>query len=291
MHLAHSFYRFMWQMMRAATWVQLSQGSGQQEVEGRLSMPRAYIMVCDERGTTRWPSRTKTWAMGGFVIDSREQGAVVHAWKEVKLQLCGASSCELKWSHFFPGRHQNVGTNPLVSDDPEEWREQARWAIDRLFEVPGIVPVNMYVRKDEASDAVFEQFGDTSTRRYKVLDIDTLFVGVVAQFALFLTEHRARGEIWFDKLGSLTEEQRKQASWQQLRDGEATVTPKNRELLKRVSPHIRFFDSRKNELVQVADFVSGVIWAAAEGDEQFLLQALSNYFPSGSRTHTLLWIK
>jgi hypothetical protein len=253
-------------------------------------MSRKYILVCDERGTTRWPSRTKTWALGGFIIDSRRQGAVVSAWKEVKRQLCGDSSYELKWSHFFPGRHQDRETNPLISDGPKEWREQASWAIGRLFEVPGIVSINTYIRKDEASDAVFKKDDEMPEKGYRVLDIDTLFVGVIGQLALFLMEHRARGEIWFDKLGSQAEEQRRQDSWQQLRDGEWKVHPENQKVLKRISPDIKFFDSQTTPLVQVADFISGVIWAASEGDEVFLLQALSKYFPTGPSTYTLLCI-
>lgn len=254
-------------------------------------MPQKYLLVCDERGTTRWPSATKTWAMGGFIIDSRRQNAVVHVWREVKRLLCSDIARELKWSHFFPGRHQERGTNPLVSDDPDKWREQAAWAIDKLFEVPGIVPVNMYVRKDEASNSAFEDFGDTAERPYKVLDIDTLFVTIIGQFALFLMERRATGEIWFDSVGSRKEEERKQESWRQLRDGEWAVEPHNQRHLKRVSPEIKFVDSQENELIQVADFISGVIWAASEGDERFLLQALSKYFPGGPQTYTLLRVK
>jgi hypothetical protein len=204
--------------------------------------------------------------------------------------LCGNSSCELKWSHFFAGRHQDRETNPLILDDPEEWREQASWAIGKLFEVPGVVSVNTYIRKDEAADAVFKKADEMPEKGYRVLDIDTLVVGVIGQFVLFLMERRAKGEIWFDKLGSQTEEQRRQDSWQQLRDGEWKVKPENQKLLKRISPKIKFLDSEKNSLVQVADFISGVIWAASEGDEVFLLQALSKYFPSGPRTYTLLRI-
>ncbi len=251
-------------------------------------MPEKYILVCDERGTTRWPSATKTWAMGGFIIDSRRQKVVARAWQEVKRQLCGDAACELKWSHFFPGRHQERGSNPLISDDPNEWREHAAWAIDKLFKVSGIMPVNMYVRKDEASNSVFEEFGDTTKRPYKVLDIDTLFVSIIAQFVLFLMERQATGEIWFDNLGSRAEEERKQESWRRLRDDERTV---HQSLVQRVSPEISFLNSKENELVQVADFISGVVWAAAEGDEQFLLRALGKYFPRGPRTYTLLRVE
>jgi len=251
-------------------------------------MSKKYVLVCDERGTTRWPSRTKTWALGGFITDLGKQGRIAAAWKEVKRQLCGDSSCELKWSHFFPGRHQERGTNPLISGDPGEWRDQASWAVGKIFEGPDIVPINTYIQKDTASDAVFKRADEMSEKEYRVLDIDTIFVGPIGQLALFLTQHRARGEIWFDRLGSEAEEQRRQDSWRQLRNGEWKVKPENQKVLKRISPEIEFRDSRTTPLVQVADFLSGVIWAASEGDEIFLLDALSKYFPTGPETYTLL---
>ena len=260
------------------------------ESTAAMWVSKKYILVCDERGTTRWPSSTKTWALGGFITDLARRGRIISAWKEVKRQLCGDSSCELKWSHFFPGRHQDRGTNPLISDDPEEWRQQASWAIDKLFEVPEVVPINTYVRKDEASDAAFKKADETSEKEYRVLDIDTLFVGPIGQLAVFLMEHRGRGEIWFDKLGSEAEEQRRQHSWQQLRDGECKVRAENQKVLKSISRKIKFLDSQTDSLVQIADFISGVIWAASEGDEMFLLQALSEYFPTGPGTYTLLRI-
>lgn len=251
-------------------------------------MPRKWIFVCDERGTTQWPSATKTWALGGFIIDSSRERAVVSAWRQVKRELCGDPSYELKWSHFFPGRHQERGTNPLISDDPAEWREQASWAIAKLFQVPGIVPINTYIRKDEASDAAFKKADGMSASEYRLLHTDVLLVGPIGQFALFLMEHRGKGEIWFDKLGSEAEQQRRQDDWQEFRDAQWKVNPKNRKVLQRISPRIKFLDSRTNSLVQVADFVSGVIWAASEGDETFLLRALSKYFPAGPGTYSLL---
>lgn len=251
-------------------------------------MPPTYIMACDERGTTRWPSRTKTWALGGFIIDSRRQEVIVSAWETIKHQLCGDPHCELKWSHFFVGDHQDRITSPLLSTDPREWQTQVMWAIDKLFEVPGAVPITTYIRKDEASDAVFKKPDATNAKQYRVLDVETIYVGVVGQFALFLRERQATGEIWFDRLGSRAEERRRQDSWQQLRDGEWKVTPENQKLLKKISPQIKFLDSQMSPVVQIADFISGVIWAASEGEEIFLRQALDKYFPTGPRTYTLL---
>jgi len=141
--------------------------------------------VCDERGTTRWPSRTKTWALGGFIIESRKRQDLVSAWAKIKLQLCGNQDCELKWSHFFPGYHQKAADNPLLSNDPQEWRQEAKWALSELFSATHIFPVTIVVHKRRASDDVFV----TTEDGRKVLDINTYWVGVLGQFALFLEEH------------------------------------------------------------------------------------------------------
>jgi len=252
-----------------------------------MCLPRKYILTCDERGTTRWPSRTKTWALGGFIIESRKRQAIVSTWGNVKRELCGNQHCELKWSHFFPGHHQDRADNPLLSSDPREWREQAKWALSELFSATNVLPVTTVVRKDRASDLAFIITEDGR----KVLDIETLWVGVLAQFALLLKEHNARGEIWFDQLGSREEEARKQASWEQLRDGPWPVKPENQALMRRIAPTLRFPDSRTEPLVQIADFVSGVIWAASEGDEEFLLSFLNEYFPKGPRTYALVHVE
>jgi hypothetical protein len=222
--------------------------------------------------------------MGGFIIEASKRGALVSTWKRVKLQLCGDQDSELKWSHFFPGHHQEKEPNPLLSTEAQEWREQASWAVSELFSAAGILPVNVVLRKDRASEAAF----NTTADGRQVLDSNTLWVGVLGQFALFLKEHSATGEVWFDQLGSRAEEARKQADWENLRDGEWPVNPENQALLKRIASTLSFFDSQAEPLVQIADFVSGVIWAASEGDEQFLLEALDEYFPRGPDTYTLL---
>lgn len=250
--------------------------------------PKNYILVCDERGTTRWPSKSKTWALGGFTLDATKQKKVEFIWNDIKTSLCGDASCELKWMHFFPGHHQEKGDNPLISNNPSIWRDQASWAIDQIFEIPGIVPASMYVRKDKASEYLFKKNDLATNKRYKILDIDIIHTGVFGQFALFLKNNQATGEIWFDKLGSAAEEKRRQESWAQLLCIEWKVNPENQQVLKRISPQLKFLDSSTNPLVQVADFISGVIWAASEGDDKFLYNALEKYFPHGPNTFTLL---
>jgi hypothetical protein len=111
---------------------------------------------------------------------------------------------------------------------------------------------------------------------------------VIGQFALFLKEHDSRGTIWFDQFGSREEEARRQADWVRLRDGDWSLNPENQVVLQRIAPALKFFDSQTEPLVQIADFVSGVIWAASEGDDEFLLSTLTTYFPKGPHTCTLV---
>ncbi len=248
---------------------------------------KEYIFACDERGTTRWPSQSKTWAIGGFIVESAKRQELVSAWGRIKLHLCGDADCELKWSHFFPGHHQEGESNPLLSRDAREWREHARWALSELFGATDILPVTVVVRKDRATDDAFVTADDGR----KVLDTDIYWVGPLGQFALFLEEHNAAGEVWFDQLGSRQEEARKQATWERLRNGVWAVKTEYQAMLRRIATTLRFFDSGIEPVVQIADFVSGVIWAASEGDEHFLRSLIEEYFPRGPRTYSLVHVE
>jgi hypothetical protein len=246
-----------------------------------------YILACDERGTTRWPSRSKTWALGGLVFEERERQELVSIWNRIKIELCENDKTELKWSHFFPGRHQERMKNPLIETDPTKWRKQAIWALNELFKNTKSLPISTYIRKNEAADDAFR----TTSDNRKVLDIDVIWVGVLGQFALFLNEKTATGEIWFDNLGSQKEQNRKQKEWLELRNVEWPVQPETQLLLKSIAPKFKYFDSKTEPVIQIADFVSGIIWAASEGDEIFLLKNLNRYVLNGKRTYRLLKIE
>jgi Protein of unknown function (DUF3800) len=112
----------------------------------------------------------------------------------------------------------------------------------------------------------------------------------LGQFALFLEQHQGTGQVWFDQLGSRTDEARKQASWSELRDVPWSLVTENQAKLQRIAPTIYFFDSKTEPLIQIADFISGVFWAASEGDEQFLMQNIDKYFPSGPKTFMFITI-
>jgi len=250
-------------------------------------LSRHFILACDERGTTRWPSPTNTWALGGLIFEKEEHQRLVGIWSDIKIKLCGDANLELKWSHFFPGKHQGKMNNPLLSEDPQEWRNQALWALNELFKKTNALPLTTYVRKDKSTDDVFRITPDNR----KVLNIGVIWVGVLGQFALFLKEKNSTGEIWFDNLGSENEQDRKQQEWLRLRDGDWPVNPEYQLLLKPIASEFRFVDSKDEPIIQIADFISGITWAASEGDEFFLLKTLEKFMPKGKRTYRLLKIE
>ena len=194
--------------------------------------------------------------------------------------MCVDEQAELKWSHFFQGPHQSRGTNPLLCEDPKTWREQAAWALGKLYDQPGVLPVTTYLRKDRASPAHFRP----GVHGGQVLRTDLLWTALFGQFAIFLDWQDASGEVWWDQLGSRKEENGRQAEWDSLRSATHPRSPADQRAVNRISPRLRFCDSATEALMQIADFVSGVIWDASEGDEDFLLQLLDQY---GDRWQTV----
>jgi len=233
---------------------------------------KTYIFACDEHGDPGWPGGSKIFLFGGFAIESQNRSKLVSAWNRIKLNLCGNEECELKWSHFFYRRHKK---NPLLSKDRWVRRQKARWALSKVFNMPRIFPINAYVIKEGKSDIHF-----VIKNGKKNLDIEAFWFGFLAQFALFLEEHKARGEIWSDKLTDIKREVKRQVSWEQIR--------KNQPKVQRIAHTIRYLDSKTEPLIQVADFVSGVIYRAVNEDMEFLNGFFDQYFPEGLRTYKLL---
>jgi hypothetical protein len=238
-----------------------------------------FILACDDRGTTKWPGdSSKTWGIGGLIVAKTDYDAVCAAWRRVKVELCGKTTPELKWNHFFPGLHQKL--NPLSSKDPNERREQAGWALESLLSSAEVFPVNMYVKKDQVSSVAVTRAASGQA----VVDDKRFWIGPLAQFALFLGQHNASGEVWFDRLGSKREEKRRQSAW------EKHLDLHDDSRLHRIDRTLRFCDSRTEELIQAADLVSGVIWAASEGDMTFLDKLVERYVPRHERKYLLMRI-
>jgi hypothetical protein len=251
-------------------------------------MDNRYVLVCDERGSIAWPSRKRTFTIGGFAAKESHRLQLIETWNEIKDTLCGNSVVELKWSHFFPGNHQKNNPSPLLSNNPTEWRTQALWALDRFFENTDVFPITVIVQKDKTASTLF----DIKPSGKQVLSIFQLTGAIVGQFALYLQEHDGDyGEIWFDQLSSRKEEERLKAKFQKLFGNLSGVKPEFQPIIRRINPEIKFFDSKFEPLVQLADFISGVFWAASEGDQWFFGQMLEKYAPGRKRTYGILFLQ
>jgi hypothetical protein len=156
--------------------------------------------------------------------------------------------------------------------------------LDYLFHDTPLIPLVAESRKDRATEFFIVQ----SKKGKDKIDDDMMWLGPVAQFALFLSIHHARGKLWFDRLGSQKQEDRRQTAWSEqlrmVRDGEQPIQiESNLRKLLAIDEEIEFLDSQENEAVQVADFVCGVVWQAAKGDEAFLARLIDKYGPNATR--------
>lgn len=236
-------------------------------------------MACDERGTRNWPSTSSTWAFGGYIVKKSKLKELFKTWNQIKLSLCGSSEVELKWSHFFPGRHQKNDDNPLLSNKAENWRNELFSALDIICALDTFTPVTVISRKNQIEKEEYDFYFEKSKKENLLLQDELLKVGVYGLFALYLSKVKGKGELWMDKLGSKKEQERLQTSWKNLRNNpiQKKKFPEYFKMTQRISGTIKFFDSSEEPAIQIADFLSGVIWAAAEGDQSFLVRFEQTY--------------
>ena len=244
-----------------------------------------YVFVADEMGTPGMaPGTSNSFVFGGYVVRERDVPRAVSAWRKIKTEMCGRTDVELKWKHFFVDADDPKIACPLLVENPRARRNLAALALDYLFHKTPLISAVAVSRKDRATDALITQ----SKKGKDKIDDEMMWVGPVAQFALFLSLRRAKGTLWFDRLGSEKQEARRQASWSEqlrmVRDGEIpSQFEGNLRKILAIDEQIKFLDSAENEAVQIADFVCGVIWQAAEGDETFLGRLIDKYGPNATR--------
>lgn len=131
----------------------------------------------------------------------------------------------------------------------------------------------------------------TTPKGAQVIDVGLILSVVMGQFVVFLRENGiSSGEIWIDRMGSSAVEERLQAGFQELMESfpDSALPEKNKLIAQRVNSVIKFLDSTTEPMIQIADFVSGVIWAAAEGDNAFLLDLLEYYAPGRWKTYGIV---
>lgn len=248
-----------------------------------------FLLVCDERGTKSWSSKRRTFTFGGFASAETNRQNLIDTWGDIKYQLCGSRDVELKWSHFFPGHHQVTSGNPLRETDFAKWSDLALWSLDTLFDRADIFPITTVIRKDRIQP---DDISERTRKGASILDLGMVMPVLLGQFAQYLEEHNGTvGEIWCDRLGSQHEEACLQDHLAALIANVAQLEPDKQRLIERVSTTIHFLDSKEEPLIQMADFVSGVIWAAVEGDEQYLIHRLMDYAPGGKRTYGIAFIE
>lgn len=230
------------------------------------------------------PGTSNSFVFGGYVVHERDLSRVTEAWRSIKSEMCGSAEVELKWKHFFVDANDPQIGCPLLVKNSLARRHLAALGLDYLFHNAPVLPVVAVSRKDRATNLFIVQ----SRKGKGKIDDDLMWLGPVGLFAVFLDARQVRGRLWFDRLGSETHEERRQAAWsEQLRIVRASeYSPQFEDNLRKllaIDEKIEFLGSKENEAVQVADFVCGVIWQAAEGDEAFLARLLDKYGLNATR--------
>lgn len=237
-----------------------------------------YKFVADEMGNPGMsPVTSNTFVFGGYVVLDRDIDKAIDAWTKIRSELCGHADVELKWKHFFVDETDPRFSIPLKVKSKVGRRQLAALALRYLFHQAPLYPLIAIARKDRAS----KEFIVKSRKGGEKIDYDTMWVGPIGMFAVFLALKGARGKLCFDKLNAKQEKER-QEFWadhlRQTRSGELPdkILVNFRKSLA-IDEKIDFLDSKENEIIQIAEFVAGVIWNAGEGDEGFLAEFEKEY--------------
>ena len=62
-------------------------------------------------------------------------------------------------------------------------------------------------------------------------------------------------------------------------------------MLQRINPTIKFLDSKKEPLIQIADLISGIIYGVYMGNQIFFKENMKKLFPEGNQTYGVLHIR
>jgi len=237
-----------------------------------------YILAGDEAGNPGIsPKTSNTFVYGGYVISEDNVNIAIRAWRKVKDEFCGDESVELKWKHFFIEENHPL-PNPLLFSNRIAREQLANIVLDYMLKEAPIMPVAVYSRKDKATD----DFIIESKKGNRKINDDDVWLMPVAQFATFLNAKNAKGRLCFDKLGSEKQMERRQLSWSNIimaiRNEEYPENALiNRRKLLSIDDTIDFLDSTDEEIIQIADFVCGVIWTAWEVNGSYLERLLNKY--------------
>lgn len=232
-----------------------------------------YLFVADEMGNPGVSSVTSnTFVFGGYVVSSQDVKKAIETWTKIKAEMCGDEEVELKWKHFFVDEMDPRFSIPLLVKSKAGRRNLAALALKYLFHQAPLIPLVAIAQKDRAS----KEFLVKSKKGGDKIDYDTMWVGPIGMFATFLALKGAKGRMYFDRLNPNQDKERQESWSEHLRLSRSGNLPPeiltNFERLLAIDEAIDFLDSGENEIIQIAEFVAGVIWNAGEGDEGFLAE-------------------
>ena len=240
-----------------------------------------HLLVYDEHGNVNWKS-SSPFSIGGFAIARTQVHDLIMCWTAIKNKLCGSNDVELKWRHFFDQAEQS----PLLKY--HNARLQADYALRHLFDVGAMFPISTLIQKERVDTDFYSR---VTKKGRKVVNTMLITAGILGQFALYLQEHHSEGgSIISDKLGSQREESRLQNDIARILEEAKGIRSNSNRLLDKINPSVSFCDSKEEPLVEIADFVSGPIWSAAQGDDYFFLNHLSHFLRGREKSYGIFII-
>lgn len=240
-----------------------------------------YTFYIDESGNIgAGQNQSNGFVFGGYIINKKDEKLAIRIWNKLKVELCGSEEVELKWNHFFTS-HAN---NPLIATSSLEKKEAGIYLAKHIFEEIPLIPNLKVIRKDRASEAVFTK----SKKGNSKVDLNTLWVAPIGTFAGFLEREHAIGKVVRDKVSGIAEEYLWQENWRKLRASVRGLALEKK--LIQIDEEIEFVDSSKNDLIQIADCICGIIFSASIENEAFL-KPVFTYFDEATKKHGMGIIK
>lgn len=227
-----------------------------------------YLLFADESGNQGMATRNAVWTFGGVVVAQDNVPTLEEIWLNWKTELCNQPHADLKWRHFF----SNSSQNPLCETSLPRRFHLAEELVTAIFAERLLIPalVVMHSKWVKSADLLIR----SKTGNMKVNDA-VCTLPLYTQFAKYLDEQHATGQIVYDKLGGQHLETNRQHHWTTFRD--ADDNPLAHADLKRIDTEIYFAESEVNPLVQIADCVCGIVSTLGRQDERFLATILQKY--------------
>lgn len=228
-----------------------------------------YLLFADESGNPGMSTRTAVWTFGGVVVAEENVAALEQTWFDWKTDLCHDPYMDLKWRHFFTGSAQNPLRENALHKRTHLAQELVMAIVAERLLIPALVV--MQSKWVKSPDLLLR----SKTGNLKVNEA-VCTLPLLTQFAKYLDDHHATGQIVYDKLGGQHLETTRQNDWVHFRN-DAKYEALAQTDLKRIDTDIYFAESQETPLVQMADCVCGIVSTIGRQDERFLTQILQDY--------------